>query len=324
MCRKSDKTEHSTCLRASLIDSFVAFMEKEELKDNIMYLAKAEVFRKVGLDSELTPIQHDYCMFIRESETVTSETFMECVRNALQWTVLNTKHNASKQPPNYLQDLVCDVTELEISYQSESQYYEVACNQVEAKGPPELKKNIPKMKKDCSKVVGCIGKLLKHDSVTDEHISKKLKSNFPSVLFCCLNLDSLTQIRYDIPDQRVLWSENPSFLSQFKDLHFSEIKQFKPLSLFPPLWRHDVSLWENIGEDFDVQRFCDIVQDVTQGIVKCVLCMNVWAEPQEGRISRCYRLLYQSDDVAISHVRAHAFQNAVRLTVAKEMGVELR
>ena len=337
-----DAQANPVTLRTSLIPAFQAYEGNRLALDSAVLTCTGSVTRRIGLDREEQPTGHEHCIFTNESETITAESFENTVMDALAWTVVNTKQKVSAAEdgiPDYMKACVQDVKQIQVTYKSKNQFYRVACNQVEGKGPAELKKNLPR-EKDETLIVGYIGKLRQNDvDDNEQHKNKKLKPDECAVLFCCLNLDSLAQVRYDIPDTRTLWSQDDRFLQQFHGLHASELIHFKPLGLFPPLWRHDISVWENEekkeeeeGEasEFDTQRFCDIVRDVTSSggggycVMSRVMCVNVWAEPQEGRVSRCHRLLYQASDVAVSHALAHAFQNAVRLTVAKEMGLQLR
>lgn len=78
-------------------------------------------------------------------------------------------------------------------------------------------------------------------------------------------------ILYSIPDIRLFWSQDPRFLTQFKQ---GEITTFRPYSKYPACFK-DVSFWlpENMGlHDND---FCDLVRDVAGDIVEDVKMVRV-------------------------------------------------
>jgi hypothetical protein len=198
-----------------------------------------------------------------------------------------------------------DLYSVEITYKSTNQSTTEACNQVSDTGKPR----IPEKSVKCAKLsrhCGYVG--VKHDQT----------------VFVLLYLDTLCQIKYDIPDARLLWSQDPSFLVQFSHLTPEESYQFKPLSLYPPLWRHDVSFWENPEQQFSERQLIDVVRDVAGDSLKRVMLRNVWEEPETGRVSRCYRLVYQSYEYAISHTMGHQLQDAARLALTTSMGVQIR
>ena len=97
-----------------------------------------------------------------------------------------------------------------------------------------------------------------------------------------------------------------------------------PHSLYPPLWRHDLGFWLSDSEECDEAVMVDVIRDVCGDTMRKLILMNSWTQPETGRRSRCYRQVYQSNELAVSHDMAHALQNTVRLTVADRLKVELR
>lgn len=55
-----------------------------------------------------------------------------------------------------------------------------------------------------------------------------------------LGLERLAMVLFGIPDIRLFWSDDPRFLSQFKEGQFNT--KFHPFSKFPPCYK-DVSFW---------------------------------------------------------------------------------
>ena len=214
-------------------------------------------------------------------------------------------------PPKWLSEHleIQTVQMIELSYRSDNVKYTVSCNQVGDMGPPDPNRNRSSAKMlKTSQVIGYVGKMLNCD-------------NFYS---CVLSLEQLTIARYDIPHVNLLSEESSLFLDQFSHLSPQDIYTCHPVSYYPPMWRHDISFWENSDTPFDEGHFFNIIQDIAGHVLNKVILRNVWKEPNSSRVSRCYRQIYQSFLYAVSHAEAHQFQNAIRLTVEKEMGVILR
>ena len=206
--------------------------------------------------------------------------------------------------------------EVEItSSQSSNQEKMASCNQVDSFGSLNIKKvdttnSIEKVTK-LSSVVGYIG-------VLQKTISQKRLLTF------VINLDTVSMLRYSIPDVRLLWCNNNLFCNQFRNLSQNDPYCYQPISLFPPLWRHDLSIWDNTGSKATKSDIIDIATDIAGDCLSEIHLRDKWIDPKTGGISWCFREVYQSPYHAISHDLAHDFQNAIRLTVAKELGVTLR
>jgi phenylalanyl-tRNA synthetase beta subunit len=191
----------------------------------------------------------------------------------------------------------------------------LSCNQVGAFGPSVVKKidancQEPGKKTRNSRVVGHVGVLQK------KHCNER-------VLAFVLDLDVLTLLRYDIPDTRLLWCED-NLYCKFANLTFDKPYCFRPISMYPPLWRQDLSIWDESGSKLTKNDIVDIVYDIAHDCISEIHLRDRWVDEKTGGVSRCFREVYQSPCLAVSHDLAHDFQNAIRLTVAKEFGVTLK
>ena len=52
--------------------------------------------------------------------------------------------------------------------------------------------------------------------------------------------------------------------------------------------------------------------------------MNVWTEPETGKTSRCYRLIYQTPDEVLSQEAARELQLTLRKVLEEDMNISLR
>jgi len=86
-----------------------------------------------------------------------------------------------------------------------------------------------------------------------------------------LGLERIAMILYSIPDIRLFWSQDPRFLSQFKQ---GEITTFKPYSKYPACFK-DVSFWLPQAETLHENDFCDLVRDVAGDVVEDVKLVSL-------------------------------------------------
>ena len=205
--------------------------------------------------------------------------------------------------PDVCEQLVAAEFVLRASYTSTSARVMLPCNQVPELGKPD-KKLATTVADHVTQTLAYVGKLQTH-----QH----------SASMFVLSLDSIAQVKFDLADANVLWCEAPSSESEGNAPPVCEP------SLFPPMWRHDIAFWQDPEQEFfDETKLHQLIREITGDTIKNVILMNVWTDPSTGKTSRCYREIYQSSVTAVSHDLAHSLQNAVRLTVAKEMNVELR
>jgi hypothetical protein len=288
--RSYEITEKASSNAAFLMEALVQKLDviAAGLAADDLHFAHAPVYRRPDVGSMCTPVQHELLgVCLRES---TAE-FAAQVHKLIQ-SVFHSVTDVHVLKPEIFADHDGNFREcfsIDASYCSSEAFYTAACNHVNPTGPAnaENSRNLSKCWKLSTTVAIC-GQIAQH-------------------LVFVLNIDSIAQILHKIPDQRLFLRENHS-----------------KLGLFPPMWRHDLSFWESVDETFDEKKLLDVVQSVTGDATKQVLLVNKWEEPGTGRMSRCYREIYQSSVHAISHAVAHSFQNAVRLAVRDILGVELR
>jgi len=140
----------------------------------------------------------------------------------------------------------------------------------------------------------------------------------------CLDLIDISCFAHTIPDQRVFFSNDPSNVQQLATLQLRNASTYKPVSLYPMTFTHDMSFWESETWTFDLLTYCDIVRDVAGDGVVAVQLLDTYTDPGSGRRSRCYRLTFQSVDGALSYDTSWQLQSLIRLRVRDLMHVELR
>ncbi len=91
---------------------------------------------------------------------------------------------------------------------------------------------------------------------------------------------------FDIPDIRLFWSQDPRFISQFKE---GKIVKFKPFSKYPACYK-DISFW--CPPNFHENDFSQIVRDVCGDLAEQVSCIDTFHK--KDRMSKCFRIQYRS------------------------------
>ena len=86
-----------------------------------------------------------------------------------------------------------------------------------------------------------------------------------------LGLERIAMILYSIPDIRLFWTQDPRFLTQFKQ---GQITTFRPYSRYPTCFK-DVSFWLPQNMSLHDNDFCDLVRDVAGDVVEDVKMVGV-------------------------------------------------
>ncbi|KAF7688856.1 ferredoxin-fold anticodon-binding domain-containing protein 1 [Silurus meridionalis] len=150
----------------------------------------------------------------------------------------------------------------------------------------------------------------------------KLPLGQSSILTLLLNLDHLATLVFSIPDWRLQWTPDPRFLARFEP-GIQVPALFRPFSLYPPSYTHDVSFWME-PDEFDELEFHGAVRIATCGAVKDIKLVDRFRHPHMGHASLCYRLAYQSPDRALSRTQVLVLQNQLRTLLPLRLNITLR
>lgn len=142
-----------------------------------------------------------------------------------------------------------------------------------------------------------------------------------------LGLDRLAMLLFRIPDIRLLWSEDPRFISQFQHVgrEIGSSIVFSPFSRYPPCYK-DLSFWlprEGEGQ-FVENDILEVVRSQGGDLVERVEMIDSFVHPHSGRESRCYRITYRSMDRSVTNDEVNRIQTNVRAQVAATLPLELR
>ncbi|KII67726.1 Phenylalanine--tRNA ligase, mitochondrial [Thelohanellus kitauei] len=121
-----------------------------------------------------------------------------------------------------------------------------------------------------------------------------------------MGLDRVTMKKFNIPDIRLLWSQDPRFINQFKTDGWDTI--FKPYSKYPKTWK-DISFWKN--ESFSENTLNDMVRSIGGDLIENVCLIDEYTHPETLKVGACYRITYRSMDRNLTDNEVNAIQNEI-------------
>lgn len=152
-----------------------------------------------------------------------------------------------------------------------------------------------------------------------------------------VGLDRLAMLLFGIPDIRLLWSQDPRFLSQFTSVR--DIKRFVPFSKHPACYK-DIAFWlrgtssaaggskttSSITNTrtFHENDIMEIIREVGGSLVEDVRLVDEFSHPGSGRKSLCYRINYRSLERTLRNEEANWMHAEVGRLLVERLGVELR
>ncbi|XP_006820943.1 ferredoxin-fold anticodon-binding domain-containing protein 1-like [Saccoglossus kowalevskii] len=152
------------------------------------------------------------------------------------------------------------------------------------------------------------------------------------------NLDVLAMLIFDVSDVRLLWSDDPRLWQQFtalvdfkcgnqlnlQSILYNDIT-FKSFSIYPPAYIHDISIWERSNETrLSESEFFSLMREITHHQILNVYLKDQYVHPKTGSKSRCYRMVHQSPDKALSKCKATELQIQLRAALRDRFGIYVR
>lgn len=140
-----------------------------------------------------------------------------------------------------------------------------------------------------------------------------------------MGLDRLAMLLFEIPDIRLLWSQDGRFLTQFKA---NQITNFKPYSKLPGSTR-DVAFWlpQETTADTTIIHTNDvmeIVREVAADLVESVKLIDSFTNKKTNKKSLCFRINYQSMDRNVTNEEINKLQHEVERHLVERHHVEIR
>jgi len=132
-------------------------------------------------------------------------------------------------------------------------------------------------------------------------------------------LERLAILSMDLPDIRLLWSEDERVKKQLK-----LGQKFVPVSKYPAITR-DISFVVN--RDFVPNNYFDLIRDLGGDLVEEVQLLDKYEDQTKfgsGRISYTYRIIYRSNERTLVSREIDEIQDMIYKETAKQFKAELR
>lgn len=133
-------------------------------------------------------------------------------------------------------------------------------------------------------------------------------------------VERLVMLKMNIPDIRILWSEDPRITSQFTSMDI----QYQPVSKFPMTYR-DISFIINKTESLN--NYYDIVRDYAGSLVEEVSLLDKYENEEKfgpNKISYTFRTVYRSPERTLTNDEVNEIQDKIREKTAELLNAELR
>lgn len=132
-------------------------------------------------------------------------------------------------------------------------------------------------------------------------------------------LERLAIISMELPDIRLLWSEDERVKKQLKLGN-----KYKEVSKFPPITR-DISFI--VDKSFVPNNYFDLIRDIGGDLVEEVSLMDKYENAEKfgaDKISYTYRIIYRSNDKTLTNEEVDLIQKKVYEETARQFSADLR
>lgn len=133
-------------------------------------------------------------------------------------------------------------------------------------------------------------------------------------------LDRVAMIKMDIPDIRILWSEDRRITSQFKDID----SKFKEVSKYPSTVR-DISFIVDAG--VSLNNYYEIVREYAGNLIEEVKLLDTYKDEKKfgaDKVSYTFRITYCSPERTLTNDEVNVIQEKIRARTEIELGAVLR
>lgn len=132
--------------------------------------------------------------------------------------------------------------------------------------------------------------------------------------------DRLAMIKMNIPDIRILWSDDPRITSQFKDIN----SKYKEVSKYPQVSR-DISFI--IDKNINLNNYYEIVRDFADNLIEEVKLLDEYENKEkfgENKKSYTFRIVYRSLERTLTNDEINKIQEKIREKTEKDLQAVLR
>ena len=133
-------------------------------------------------------------------------------------------------------------------------------------------------------------------------------------------LERLAMIKMEIPDIRILWSNDPRITSQFKDLN----SRFREISKYPMTYR-DISFV--VDKKTSLNNYYEIIRDCAGDLVEEVSLLDKYENKEkfgENNISYTFHIVYRSNERTLTNDEVDKIQALIETRTKQELNAIVR
>ena len=133
-------------------------------------------------------------------------------------------------------------------------------------------------------------------------------------------IERLAMVKFEIPDIRVFWSNDPRITSQFKDIN----SKFIEASKYPETSR-DISFI--IDKNISLNNYYEIVRDYAENLIEEVKLVDEYEDEQKfGKDKKSYtfRIVYRSHERTLTNDEINKIQEEIREKTKQDLNVIIR
>jgi phenylalanyl-tRNA synthetase alpha chain len=130
--------------------------------------------------------------------------------------------------------------------------------------------------------------------------------------------DRLAMIKMEIPDIRILWSNDPRIIPQFKDIN----SKYKEVSKYPSIAR-DISFV--IDKNINLNNYYEIVRDFDDNLIEEVKLIDSYEDENKfGKDKKSYtfRIVYCSPERTLTNEEINKIQEEIRNKPKQELNAK--
>lgn len=133
-------------------------------------------------------------------------------------------------------------------------------------------------------------------------------------------IERLAMVKFEIPDIRIFWSQDPRITSQFKDIN----SKYKEVSKYPPITR-DISFI--IDKSVNLNNYYELVRDEAGDLVEQVELTDQYENDEKfGKDKKSYtfHIIYRSLEKTLTDVEVNAIHDKITEKTKGELNAVIR
>ncbi len=133
-------------------------------------------------------------------------------------------------------------------------------------------------------------------------------------------LDRVAMIKMEIPDIRILWSDNPRITSQFKDIN----SKYKEVGHYPEITR-DISFI--VDKSVSLNNYYEIIRDFANDLIEEIKLLDTYENEEKfgkDKISYTFRIVYRSPERTLTSEEVNVIQDKIRKKTETDLNATLR